>query len=59
MQFDHDFDWCNVKISDEKSYFGKRLISEMLHIKKQTNRLNLQTDIEGLYDAYIHIINKF
>jgi len=28
------FDWDNVEILD-KPYFGKRLISEMLYIKKQ------------------------
>ncbi|KYN39812.1 hypothetical protein ALC56_05799, partial [Trachymyrmex septentrionalis] len=34
----------------------KRLISEMLNIKKQKNSLNLQT--EGLHEAYIPIVNK-
>jgi len=37
---------------------GKRLISEMLHIKKQTNSLNFQTDTEDLHVAYLLIINK-
>jgi len=54
----HDFDWENVKILDEEPYLGKRLISEMLHIKKQTNSINLQTDTEGLHDAYLPIINN-
>jgi len=32
LQLDHEFDWDHVEILDEESYFGKRLISEMLHI---------------------------
>ena len=37
--------------------YWKRLISEMLNIKKQKNSLNLQTDTEG-HKAYIPIVNK-
>jgi len=51
----HDFD---VEILDEEPYLGKRLVSEMLHIKKQTYSLNSQTDTEGLHEAYFPIINK-
>jgi len=43
MQSEYDFDWNNVKILDEEPCYGKRcLISEMIHIKKQENNLNLQ-----------------
>jgi len=35
------FDWENVDILDRKRFFSKRLISEMLHIKRQNNSLNL------------------
>ena len=38
----HDFDWNNIQILDEESCHNKRLISEMLNIKKQKNSLNLQ-----------------
>jgi len=55
---DHDFQWNNVQILDEEPSYRKRLISEMLHIKKQKNNLNLQTDTEGLHKAYLPIINK-
>jgi len=54
----HDFDWNHVEILNEEPYLGKRLDSEMLHIKKQTYSLNSQTDTEGLYEAYFPIINK-
>ena len=57
LQYDHDFQWDNVKILEEPCY-RKPLISEMLNIKKQKNSVNLQTDTEGLHKAYIPIVNK-
>jgi len=45
----YKFGWNNVKILDEESFYRKRLISEMLNIKKQINNFKLQTDIEGLH----------
>jgi len=54
----HDFQWDNVQILDEEPSYRKRLISEMFHIKKQKNSLNLHTDTEGLHKAYLPIINK-
>ena len=53
LHYDHDFQWDNVKILDKEPCFRKRLISEMLNIKKQKNSLNLQT--EDLHKAYIPI----
>ncbi|KYN42549.1 hypothetical protein ALC56_03008 [Trachymyrmex septentrionalis] len=58
LSHNHDFQWDNVLILDEEPSYKKRLISEMLHIKKQKNSLNLQTDTEGLNKAYLPIINK-
>ncbi|KYQ53643.1 hypothetical protein ALC60_02916 [Trachymyrmex zeteki] len=58
LQYDHDFQWDNVRVLDEEPCYRKRLTSEMLNIKKQTVSLNLQTDTEGLHKAYIPIINK-
>jgi len=40
LEFGHDFDWGNIKILDEELYLGKKLISEMFYIKKQTNSIN-------------------
>ncbi|KYQ51746.1 hypothetical protein ALC60_09135 [Trachymyrmex zeteki] len=36
----HNFDWGNVEILDRETSFNKRLISEMVHIKRQTHGLN-------------------
>ncbi|KYN30037.1 hypothetical protein ALC57_00480, partial [Trachymyrmex cornetzi] len=35
VQFDHNFDWDNVKVLDIEPFFHKRLTSEMIFIKKQ------------------------
>jgi len=35
LLLDHEFDWDNVEVLDEETYLGKRLVSEMLYIKKQ------------------------
>jgi len=56
LKFSHDFDWENVEILDEKVYFNKRLISEMIYIKKQQKGLNLQKDTELLDPIYSDII---
>ncbi|KYN35113.1 hypothetical protein ALC56_10583, partial [Trachymyrmex septentrionalis] len=56
-RLDHEFKWDEVVILEEPCY-RRRLVSEMLNIRKQKNGLNLQTDTDGLHKAYILIINK-
>ncbi|KAM0724705.1 hypothetical protein ACS0PU_009089 [Formica fusca] len=58
LEFDHDFDWDHVRILDSEKYLNKRLISEMLFIRRQINGLNLQTDTEGLHQTYITALDK-
>ncbi|KYN00647.1 hypothetical protein ALC62_08581 [Cyphomyrmex costatus] len=58
LQHGHDFDWNNVEVLDDESFYHKRLISEMLHIKSQNNGLNLKTDTEGLDRSYIDILEN-
>jgi len=64
IKYGHDFDWEEVKVLDiivkvlEKNY-NKRLISEMIHIKRQNNNINKQTDTDFFPDAYIPIVQKF
>ena len=61
LKEDHEFDWKNIAILDEKSQYRKRLVSEMLHIKRKTRGLNLQTDLESylgrLLKAYFPIVD--
>ena len=37
----HEFNWENVKIIDTEKFLDKRLISEMLYVKRQKNSINL------------------
>ncbi|XP_011873294.1 PREDICTED: uncharacterized protein LOC105565056 [Vollenhovia emeryi] len=55
-QSGHEFDWDNVEILDEEPFLYRRLISEMIYIKRQTNGLNLQNDMDLLGDLYNLII---
>jgi len=54
----HEFDWDNVEILDNERYLSKRLISEMLHITRQKNSLNLQSDTEFLHHAWVSVLGK-
>jgi len=54
----HDFDWDNVQILDEETNYNKRLISEMIFIKKQKFGLNAQTDTELLDPIYNDILSS-
>lgn len=54
----HEFAWDEVEILDEERIYGKRLVSEMIFIKRQTNSLNLQSDTEGLHHAYFNILEN-
>jgi len=56
--FDHFFNWDEVQILDREPFLNKRLISEMLFIKRQKNGLNLQTDTERLPEIYLNIVNS-
>lgn len=54
----HKFNWENIKIIHTEKFLNKRSISEMLYMKRQKNSINLQSDTEFLYHAYVSIINK-
>jgi len=51
-------DWENVKVLDFEPKYYKRLISEMIHIKKQKNGLNLNSDTELLDESYFDILDR-
>jgi len=59
LQHSHFFDWENVKILDTESNYYKRSVSEMLHIKEQSNvcGFNAQKDTELLDNAYSDVLN--
>jgi len=59
IDYNHEFDWDNIEILDTERFYNKRLISENLHIKRQINSINKQTDTIFFPDLYLPILNKF
>ncbi|EZA56794.1 hypothetical protein X777_03199 [Ooceraea biroi] len=53
---DHNFDWCNTKILHHENHRRKREIAEMVFIKKHSNSINMQKDMEDLPAAYVSIL---
>lgn len=58
LQNNHSFDWENARILDKESNYNKRLISEMINIKKQEKGINHNRDTEMLDTSYFDIIKK-
>jgi len=56
LEFKHEFDWENIKILDEERILNKRLISEMIYIKKQQQGLNAQSDTILLDPIYNELL---
>jgi len=57
LKCEHDFDWDRAKVLDRESNYNKRLISEMIFIKKQIHGLNAQTDtalLNAIYNDLFH-----
>jgi len=44
LQSNHEFDLYGVRVLDEEINYKKRLIYEIIHIKKNKNKLNSQND---------------
>ena len=54
--FGHDFKWDRPKILDNERHWGKRIVSEMLHIKSHPNAINKKEDVSKLSNLYSTII---
>jgi len=52
LNFKHEFDWDNARVLDNETNYNKRLISEMIYMKKQKQGLNAQTDTDLLDPIY-------
>jgi len=57
VNYNHSFNWNDAKILDSESNYNKRLISEMLHIKEQSNGINLMKDTEFLDESYYCLLD--
>jgi len=52
----HKMNWNDVKIVANESFYSKRLISEMIHVKKQLYGLNKQSNTDLLSDTFLPIM---
>ena len=43
LECGYEFDWNNIEILDEERILNKRLILQMIFVRKQKNSSNLQT----------------
>ena len=59
IENNHEFNWDHVEVLDRETSYEKRLISEMVHIKRHKSALNKQSDTERLPDSYLPVINLF
>ena len=50
----HDFNWDKVHILDKEQILHKRLLSEMIHIKRQKQGLNLQNSRYTFFGSVIY-----
>jgi len=58
INLNYNFKWNEVKILDSESSYNKRLISEMIYIKRQKQGLNRQNDTESLPESYLPVIQS-
>lgn len=56
VSFNHDFDWEGAEVCDIEHSHTKRLISEMIFIKRQSEGINIHNDTDSLPILYNHII---
>ena len=57
IEENNNFKWDKMDILDVEPSYNKRLISEMVHIKKQKHGINRQNDTESLLELYFDIIH--
>jgi len=55
LEFNHSFDWKNIKILDYESNYNKRYLK--CCIKEQRHGINSQKDTECLDDSYFRLLN--
>jgi len=56
LSHNHDFDWEGVRILDYERSWNKRIVSKIIHIKKQSCGINKQSDTILLPEIYFPVI---
>lgn len=54
--FEHQFNFDQTSIVDKQNNYKKRLLSEMIQIKKHQNNINKKQDIDNLNASYFNIL---
>lgn len=54
----HFFDFENVQVIGTQNILKKRLLDEMIEIRRHSNTVNKRTDIENLNTCYYNLISK-
>lgn len=57
-QFNHKFNFDDTKILVKENNYRKRLLLEMVNIKKDKNAINFKTDIENLSFLYNGLLSE-
>ena len=55
----HSMDWLGVEIVDREPNLNKRLVSESIHICKQSSPLNSRKDRDKLHSSYKCVLSRF
>jgi len=57
LSHNHEFDWEGVRTLDSEQSWNKRIVSEMIHIKRQIYGINKQSDTDLLPEIYFPVID--
>ena len=58
INYNNNCNWKDIKILNKEPSYNKRLISEMVRIKKQKLGLNKQNDTESFPNSYLQILQS-
>ncbi|XP_050315966.1 uncharacterized protein LOC126750390 [Anthonomus grandis grandis] len=58
MNTGHNFNFGKTTIMGQQQLFKKRLLAEMINIKKHNNAVNKRTDIDNLSSSYFNLIDQ-
>jgi len=56
LSHNHDFDWEEVRILNNERSWNKKIVSETIHIKRQSCGINKQSDTDLLPEIYFPVI---
>jgi len=58
LEHNHEMNWEEAVVLDIEPSYTKRIVSEMVHIKRQCYGLNKQSDTDLLLEVYLPTIES-